>query len=460
MMQKNDDDLDYPTNEDTDEVDDEDFDFERDKLNSAARNKKKWILLLGCLCIIIIVIITVVSPLQAVIFHPFAGSAIPPTPTLVPGDNLFYIEETLPGTVTVDGHPFSHFLDPNVQPPIDPKLKQYVPLRLSKGVHHMIWQAAPFKPLSCLVFVPSLASSQTCSFESAISLTNGLNAWLVAFTPTLSDVSIQEREILEQDMQQELNTLQSSDTVYPGEQYLGVNATGSTLPITATQTLKAILRFHLDVDPSSPRSCVDGYGDICTFNNGQSCLQLCILDYIGSTWDVAALYYPTWTYMTEYGQVVAQNQPDTIAPSVGTDHSAIFQVSWDGQGWQVTDISALSQTGQQLSFLQSTGAALTANPACASLSGLINSTTTYASTNGTEKLNVSWSYYVGNDLSSGCLGVVQPTDSTGISSSYCLYRFGILLAANEQAHRFFPALPLADAYEQSIAQAIAAKNKR
>jgi hypothetical protein len=64
----------------------------------------------------------------------------------------------------------------------------------------------------------------------------------------------------------------------------------------------------------------------------------------------------------------------------------------------------------------------------------------------------------GTNRSQGCLGVSVPhqtNTSTLQHGAYFLYRFGVLMAANDLAHHFFPGLPFADAYEQSIAQHIA-----
>ncbi len=36
-----------------------------------------------------------------------------------------------------------------------------------------------------------------------------------------------------------------------------------------------------------------------------------------------------------------------------------------------------------------------------------------------------------------------------------LYRAGVLLAVNDQAHTWFPTLPLASAHERALAQAVA-----
>jgi hypothetical protein len=40
--------------------------------------------------------------------------------------------------------------------------------------------------------------------------------------------------------------------------------------------------------------------------------------------------------------------------------------------------------------------------------------------------------------------------------AYCLHRFGVLLAVNDAAHRLWPFLPVADAYERQVVQQLIA----
>jgi hypothetical protein len=62
----------------------------------------------------------------------------------------------------------------------------------------------------------------------------------------------------------------------------------------------------------------------------------------------------------------------------------------------------------------------------------------------------------------GCLIRLQmnqdsPTPTLDSSDTvYLLYRFGVTLAANNQAHHLRPQLPMADAYERSLAQQLIA----
>ncbi len=125
------------------------------------------------------------------------------------------------------------------------------------------------------------------------------------------------RQALKQAIQVMLNSLQSTDTLQAGEQYVYKQLAGGTIVKTATQPLNATLSLHLDTNPNSSNSCTTN-GDLCTLS-GQNCLQICSDSGTTSskgvfTWNIIALYYATWTYTTQSGQVVAQNQPDTNSP--------------------------------------------------------------------------------------------------------------------------------------------------
>jgi hypothetical protein len=92
---------------------------------------------------------------------------------------------------------------------------------------------------------------------------------------------------------------------------------------------------------------------------------------------------------------------------------------------------------------------------------LTSSDTTYTTTQDSSRTQVNWSYLTGHNLADGCVAAIVPQQQTIPPAStppvaYCLYRFGVLLAANTLAHRYWPDLPVADAYEQQLAQQVAA----
>ncbi len=394
-------------------------------------NLSIWVLLL-------IVIIVAVSPARDALINHFFGSAPPPAATVTPGDNLFFIQALPQGTIYIDGHLLAH------PPAVGGK-----PLRLSPGRHQILWKADPFEPLSCVVSIPSSVSSGQCNDESPTAYENG-NARLITFAPTLVDLFPPQKTALIQHIQEVLTTMTSTTTVEPGEHYIATSVAGVPAVLTATRLLKATLSFHLDTNLASSNSCATGFGDDCSLN-GQNCLQLCNtpdtnqvngITTTGNNINLLALFYPLWTYTTLDGQIVAQNQPDALPVQANTDHSLFVHVLWDSKEWDVNLI-----TENNVFF----GTAGNAHPACASVNNIIQSGN-YQTV--PEAGNVSWKLFAGTDPAAGCLGVVIPDDSQQ-SVAYCLYRFGVLLAANDAAHRYFPDLPLADAYEQGIAAAIA-----
>lgn len=404
------------------------------------RSRMRLVINLSIWTLLLIVIIVAVSPARDALINHFRSSAPPPEATIAPGDNLFFIQAIPQGNIYIDGHVLAH------PPTVEGK-----PLRLSEGRHQILWKADPFEPLSCVITIPSSIGNGQCNYESPTSYANG-DARLITFEPTLADLSPAQKNALIAHIQTLLQTLTSTSIVEPGEQYIGTSAADVPAVLTATRTLKATLSFHLDTNPASSNSCTTGFGDDCSLD-GQSCLQLCNTvatntDPLygtlttGNNVNLLALFYSLWTYTTLDGHFVAQNQADALPVLANTDHSLFVHVTWNKNGWHVNLIT------ENNVFFETPG---NAHPACASLNNIIHAET-YQSV--PEAGSVSWKLFAGTDPAVGCLGVVTP-DGSQQPTAYCLYRFGVLLAANDAAHRYFPVLPLADASEQGIASAIA-----
>ena len=68
----------------------------------------------------------------------------------------------------------------------------------------------------------------------------------------------------------------------------------------------------------------------------------------------------------------------------------------------------------------------------------------------------NWVYVSADNAAAGCLGIVTlnegVTPTPQQTPAYCLHRFGVFLAANKVAHDDWPTMPVADAYEQKLAQ--------
>ncbi len=369
------------------------------------RSKVRIAFILSLWVLLLAVIIGAVTPVRDIVLtHFFPPTSTSSTP-IPPGDNLFYIQDSPRGTIFIDGHPVTHLPDMTKVPPD-------APLHLGRGKHQIVWDAPPFKPVVCAISVPSLLSNEICNDESVIAGPGGQNVRLISFTATYSDLPTAQQTALKQHIQGVLNALQATDTVQPGEQYLFTSPAGLTSPVVATQPLKATLSYHLDTSLTSNRGCVNGYGDTCTYN-GQNCLELCVftnvtsqsgVELTGPDWYAIALFYPTWTYQTGQGTLLAANQPDAAANQyVGTDHSVLLHILWTEKGWQV-NIQPVDNTLPEINVIY--------DPACMSLVETVQSVVTYSITHGSNPQNVNWQFFVGTNHAAGCLGVATTQEYT------------------------------------------------
>ncbi len=420
------------------------------------RSKARFIFAITLWLVIVLLVIGIFTPARNAVVNHFLTGVPSPTATLVSGDNLFYIQATPRGTITLDGRTLTYVPDPNAG---------QRPLQLARGKHIIVWQAHPFMPISCVVFIPS-SMTNTCNNESHTQSPAGSNIRLITFNASLDILPVDQQTAVRHTLQETLNTLQSTSIVQPGEHYLTASPSGLVVTRTATQPLKAILSFTLDTNPNSGKVCVSTAEDLCA-NNGQNCLQLCTvqvqlyphlspdIQVLTQGWTIIAVFYPSWTYITTGGHLIAQQQPDSASNAIGTDHSAEFHLTWDSKGWH----ASLLSTGAGAIV---PGLPVIADPICTPLNDLVNNSLTYGDPSVTPAVTVQWGVFAGSNHADGCLGVASSAyyynfDVIPPHAAYFLYRCGVLLAANPLAHRYFPDLPVADAYEQGLAQRIAAR---
>ncbi|MEO8970646.1 MAG: hypothetical protein ABI406_03490 [Ktedonobacteraceae bacterium] len=421
------------------------------------RNNARLAFTISLWLALLLVIVAIFSPLRDVALNHIFPSSITPTATVTTGDNLFYIQASPTGTVSIDGRPVPQL----------PAIGSGSPIRLSRGEHKIAWQASPFPQLSCIVNVPSSIVNEHCNYESPIALNNGTNARLISFVGNLSYLPNNQRTMLIHSIQSTLDMLQSTTTVQPGDPYFDARSTQSDSLDTATQPLKATLSFHLDTNINSPESCYDYRQTICTVN-GESCLQLCTIPdpstssaTTQSAWNILALYYPTWSYTTLSGQsaLPAQHDPFVYPANIpGSDYTIFMHIAWNGSSWHVSILSHTPPASNITlpDIITQLPAAI--DPSCASIDdGISYQLETIQGQQQTE--NVTWTFYPAPDRVDGCLGVVKPDGQPNASPAYLLYRFGAVLAVNTLAHSYFPSEPITDANAQSIAQQIITANK-
>src|SRR5579884_2399478 len=344
--------------------------------------------------------------------------------------DLFYFPN-LPtwGRFWLDGRPLSY----------TPTASGQLPLRLPRGAHRLTWQAEPFYPQSCTFSVPPGGKGQTCgihAMQPAPGVSAG-SAFQLSFSAPLSlqQLPPEQQKALISATQALLDTLQSKETVQPGEWYQSP-LYGDSFQ-RATQPLSAQLRFLLSTNISTLANCLGvTWGEGCSIA-GADCRLFCTLPWpaTGNEWDVAAIMQPLWSYVgiRTATTFTARSHEDFVT----------FRVSWQQANWQVS--------------FHEQSASIFENPGCITTVDTLLRYSSYPPLQ--EQQELSWSFFSGANRASGCVALGNVLGPAGISLSpfadaLFLQRFGVLLAANRAAHRLLPALPQASLNEQSIAMAI------
>src|SRR5579859_3495284 len=412
------------------------------------QRRRRLILTAGVIVLIVLVILGSSAAMRNAALGFVLGRAPTPALSLNPSTDIFYTEGIPPwGHLLVDGQPVPLL-------PIDGVNK---PLHLSRGHHVLLVLAEPFQAIGCSISVP-LAHTDTCHLTTTDQqlLSRG---WHINFSESLATLPVAARAALIQATQAELDKHQSTAQVQPGEQFvhIGVNHAIDT----ATQPLQATLRFHLAVPSTLDTSC--GSFDQPVAPSCASVLQHCYLYcpltgespllstlnrlYSLSTtlksWNVEVPMLALWNYTTLDKKVVAADQPDTPPDITIDEHLVTLGITWIGARWHVTVLGPIIQAGNVLACIPAED-----NFAKVILPGNLGVNYTFA----------AFQYVSGPVSAAGCLvvaqqllpGTVTPDSHTPVA--YCLYRFGNFLAANEVAHRLWPQIPVANAYQQTIAQ--------
>ncbi|MHB8599420.1 MAG: hypothetical protein ACYDER_21740 [Ktedonobacteraceae bacterium] len=388
-----------------------------------------------------------------------AGGLLGPTPTatLTPGSNQFYFSVSPSwGTITIDGHRLSPVPAPGMGKP---------PLMLSPGTHQVVWQIAPFPTVQCQISLPFRFSSQNC-VNSNIPLTfpavegHPVSAYLLNFDVSLASLSSSQFDALYKVVQTTLNQLQGVTTMQAGEHFANSHFTSYDISTDTTTTpLQATLSF-LQVDAGSAQgsfgSCTAGglidQPDTCS-NQGQNCLLFCPVTEAGTSsvkrWDVFAEINMAWTYapLNDPQQPVLLGQDD---PAAGDNTFLVaLSVQWNGSNWQVTFYHDNHVDSSPL-----------ANPACDAAQFVIGEDPRFLSVAGSTQ-TISLKFVSGANPAAGCVAEAFAETTAGTLSLHplasCLYRLGVPLALNSEAHRSWPFLLQASPYEQSIAQQIVAQ---
>jgi len=405
---------------------------------SPRQRRRRLVILVMLASVALLVIFSSMTSIRSLI------TRIIPAPTPVPplAVDQFYVQGDPPwGQVVIDGHAVAHL----------PVIETDPPLRLSPGRHTLQWRAAPFVTQSCTISVPANFSSDTCIDNNSAPISGGRYVLIITFMASLNTLPPDQRAALTSATQAALDSQQSTTTVRTGEYYALPAWCHEMQPLppqiapcytAATQPLKATLSFQLDANANTDLSCdsPETQGP-CEFS-AQNCHLFCSLDFVPSAWVAGTAVRAVWTFTMLNGQVVARNVPDNPTE----EEFVLVQIAWDRTGWHVMPFFGGSN-GSLPPF---------GYPTCQPIESNTNLF-------GTSPAVLQWNFAASSVLADGC--VAEATLQTEIGATpipndrgaYCLYRFGVILAVNAQAHHDWPNLPVADAYEQSLAQQFVAQ---
>lgn len=396
----------------------------------------------------LLLILNNIVPVHA-LFGLLAGPTPTPTATFAPNIDHFYLDASPPwGKLALDGHDLLFSTNEAVQ--------------LTPGHHQFVWQANPFQPIRCTLSVP-IATTDTCKHIAIAAPMNGVpsTAQEVTFYDTLNMLPDTQQAALILTAQKALDAVQSTTTVQPGEQF--VHVVGNRTSDIATQLLHATLHFDLSVGDASLESeiCASNYNSECYFlyrfqsqDVTQNCDWFCTVPDSYSTvtfpnyWQTVVIAHAYWDFTTLDGRTIARDQPDTQFDLTNSAHLVFLDIVWDGTGWQAT-IDTQEENGYNTLACLAANNEINVIPPPVGLDGF------------------GFSLTSATVPAAGCVASVQPTAASPSASvpgsspqAFCLYRFGIMLAANALAHRYWPHIPVANPYEQSLARQIAATQTR
>ncbi len=455
--------LDQPQDDESVEITDLKQEGEKSSFTAPRRFMTSWLLsnqrrrrgafLVGaCMGLALLIVLIARTPISGLFPGALSPNA-PPVPTITPLTYTFGLDANPPwGTLFVDGKRATLRGTDRL-------------FSLKSGQHTLLWQAAPFAPQQCHLYVPMRYRGDTCQFSDAVLQSGSAVSATIHFPTNVSTLPAAQRAALISAVQAVFDDRQSSETVQAGQMFAQTLETAAqntrsctVLPnaaiclAVAHQPLEAVLRLQLDSGSSTNAPCANGMCD----SGNQNCRLLCdIPAYFASTtalpstaWHASVTVQLRWQFSDSRGRIVEENQANSFILGQQNAFGIPLNVTWYGGKWDVT----LTTADRQDPYFGST------NPVCQAAVGDM-----YTLIFGANAPNTDLQLVPGPTYASGCVigvplqavlpGAPTPTPASASSgSAYVMQRFGVLLAVNAAAHRLWPFLPVADTSMQRIAQ--------
>lgn len=367
-----------------------------------------------------------------------------PMATRTPNDDLFYLVPNPPGVAVS--------LDETLVESL-PLPGGGHPLRLARGTHTLRWtsQYFPFHPLACRISVPRTAAD-TCPIvaqgviPTAIASEPGT---IIGMHASLNALDATDQQALVLAIQNALAAQRSTTTVRAGELYATYDSNHPTGQIiTAHQPLRATLTFTYLSDAGYPEPCILVQPAIpCRFP-GQDCTQICTATQLppalartaGQTWIGAMTIHASWDYAAPDGKPIALQ----VSEAYGVQLMPL-RIAYAGGQWQVNVI-----TGNVAGF------DLAGDAVCDPARYLLSQNSDWSFAADNPPPGAHMAYIPAPNLADGCAAVFLGHNAPGNEPAMFLQRFGVLHTVNAEAANPDAHLPMADAYEQSLARQLLA----
>jgi len=381
----------------------------------------------------VVIVVATNSTAHSSLYTVFGFPTPVPSPTPLPGGDILYLEHGAPwGVVTLDGKKseFAH-LGTTISW-----------IKIPRGRHTIAVTQAPFPPLRCVISYPA-ATNDSCPLFSPLdnqgqplgAQGHGIE---IGSDPNFAGgvrfIDLGARfSMLPQDAQDALVVAVGAElappsipvTLQPGDHYLRDDGTVAVAHTTLQATFIPTLLSPANSIASDSQSCVS-FCDISGVGLGG-----------GGTWDIMVSMLGSWRITTADGQVIAQHAPmfvsDPLYQDMAPSTQAVMGILWTGK-WQVStrnrygyDFSSVCQMAQNMVGLY---------------------------INNSQLSILGMNAQPGRTPEQGCALSIPLNDTNTSNPPYILYRFGVLLAANDAAHRAFPSLPVASPAERAATQQI------
>ena len=414
-----------PSAEPDDPLDDEDGEWTAPQPSSPIQRHRVRAAIVSGIVALAVVLVFVINPAAKSSLYTVFGFPTPtPSPTPQPGSDQVFLAYGAPwGSVSLDG---KYVASANLG-----MMSAWV--TLPRGRHTLVVSQSPFPTLRCVVSYPA-SQGDTCPLIVPANANYQIDPNSIPSTVRFVDLGARFSR-LPRDAQDALVAVASADlqppsspvTLHSGDHYLRDDGSVAVARTDLVASFIPTILPPADSVASDSQSCVS-FCDISGVTIGGS-----------GAWSVRVGVLGSWQITTPGGQVIVQHAAmypgDFLYQGMPAEIETELNLLWTGR-WQVSVSNAF---GYQWS------------PVCQMASQMLYTWL------GNNNVNINgMNAQSGRTQEDGC-GISLTLGDPGQSGSLTFYyHFGVLLAANDAAHKTFPTLPVASSAERALARQLLA----